>query len=142
MPSKIIDYSSTYCVDEAVPLCVRKCTVDVSISFRGVAVKVSRTENDFERARGRPAVGGVPSTTAGIDSHPDFGLPSSVFSRDAKRMSQARASSLLTPRTQPRIFAMLTTWGLVRRTKVSIRIGRPEGPTAVVIFPVLPVKSK
>jgi len=57
------------------------------------------------------------------------------FSRDAKRMSQARTNSLLTPRTQPRIFAMLTTGDLVRRTNVSIRIGRPEGPTAVVMFP-------
>src|SRR2546429_6153109 len=45
---------------------------------------------------------------------------------DAKRMSQARTNSLLTPRTQPRIFAMLTTGDLVRRTNVSIRIGRPE----------------
>jgi hypothetical protein len=34
-----------------------------------------------------------------------------MFSRDAKRMSQARTNSLLTPRTQPRIFAMLTTGG-------------------------------
>ena len=40
-----------------------------------------------------------------------------MFSRDAKRMSQARTNSLLTPRTQPRIFAMLTTGDLVRRTK-------------------------
>src|SRR5258706_12777516 len=57
-------------------------------------------------------------------------------------MSQASTNSLLPPRTQPRIFAKLTTEDLVRRTKVSIRIGRPEGPTAVVMFPVLPVKSK
>src|SRR5260370_2803163 len=37
-------------VDEAVQLRVRKCPVDVSVSFRGVAVEVIRTENDFERA--------------------------------------------------------------------------------------------
>jgi hypothetical protein len=29
---------------------------------------------------------------------------------------------------------MLTTGDLVRRTKVSIRIGRPEDPTVVVMF--------
>jgi hypothetical protein len=57
-------------------------------------------------------------------------------------MSQARTNSLLAPLTQPRIFAMLTTAHLVRRTNVSIRIGRPEGPTAVVMLPVFPVKSK
>jgi len=37
---------------------------------------------------------------------------------------------------------MLTTGDLVRRTNVSIRIGRPEAPTAVMMFPILPVKSK
>jgi hypothetical protein len=57
-------------------------------------------------------------------------------------MSQASTNSLLAPRTQPRIFARLTTGDLVRGTNVSIRIGRPESPTAVVTFPVLPVKSK
>jgi hypothetical protein len=57
-------------------------------------------------------------------------------------MSQARTDSLLAPRTQPRIFATLTTGDLVRRTNVSIRIGRPEGPTGVVMFPVLPVKAE
>jgi hypothetical protein len=30
---------------------------------------------------------------------------------------------------------MLTTGDRVRRTNVSIRIGSPEGPTAVVMFP-------
>ena len=37
-------------IDEAVQLSVRKCPVDVAVSFRGVAVKVVRAENDFERA--------------------------------------------------------------------------------------------
>jgi hypothetical protein len=54
-------------------------------------------------------------------------------------MSQARTNSLLAPRTQPLIFARLTTGDLVKRTNVSVRIGRPEGPTAVVMFPILPV---
>src|SRR5580693_5198133 len=70
----------------------------------------------------------------GCTPTPTSGCPSRVFSRDAKRMSQARTNSLLPPRTQPRIFAILTTGDFVRRTNVSIRIGRPEGPTAVVMF--------
>src|SRR6266478_3904568 len=78
----------------------------------------------------------------GCTPTPTSGWPSRVFSRDAKRMSQARTNSLLPPRTQPRIFAILTTGDFVRRTNVSIRIGRPDGPTAVVMFPMLPVKSK
>src|SRR5713226_10059311 len=55
-------------------------------------------------------------------------------------MSQARTNSLPTPRTRPRIFAMLTIGDLVRRTNVSIRIGRPEGP-AVLTRPRLPGRS-
>jgi hypothetical protein len=82
------------------------------------------------------------TAAAGMHSHADFRLASRVFSSDAKRMSQARTNSLLTPRTQPRIFAMLTTPDLVRRTNVSIRIGRPVAPTAVIMFPTLPVKSQ
>ena len=97
-------------VDEAVQFGVWKCPVDVSVSFRGVAVEVVRAENDFARA--------------------------------ATADQMWKTYSLLTPRTQPRIFAMLTTGDLVRRTKVSIRIGRPEAPTAVMMFPILPVKSK
>jgi hypothetical protein len=37
-------------VDEAVQFRVWKCTVDVSVSLRGIAVEVVRPENDFERA--------------------------------------------------------------------------------------------
>ena len=130
-------------VDEAVQLCVRECSVDVAVSFRGVAVEVTRAENDLERAaaadqRWERSVPPPP----GFTPTPTSGWPSRVFSRDAKRMSQARTNSLLAPRTQPRIFAMLTTGDRVRRTNVSIKMGRPEGPTAVVMFPVLPVKSK
>src|SRR5258706_380299 len=47
-------------------------------------------------------------------------------------MSHARTNSLPTPRTRPRIFAMLTIEDLGRRTNVSIRIGRPEGPAALI----------
>ena len=130
-------------VDEAVQFGVWKCPVDVSVSFRGVPVEVVRAENDFERPAATDQVWEAFRTAAtGMQSDPDFGLASRVFSRDAKRMSQARTNSLLTPRTQPRIFAMLTTGDLVKRTNVSIRIGRPEAPTAVMMFPILPVKSK
>ena len=126
-------------VDEAVQLGVGKCSVDIPISFRGIAVEVVRAEHDFKRPtaadqRGRRSVPPPP----GFTPTPTSGWPSRVFSRDAKRMSQARTNSLLAPLTQPRIFAMLTTADLVRRTNVSIRIGRPEGPTAVVMLPVFP----
>jgi hypothetical protein len=39
-------------------------------------------------------------------------------------MSQARRNSLDTPRARPRIFAMLTTGDLVRRTKVAETVAR------------------
>src|SRR6202171_4877741 len=39
-------------VDEAVQLRVRKCAVDVSISFCGIAVEVVRAEYDFEGPAG------------------------------------------------------------------------------------------
>ena len=130
-------------IDEAVQLGVWKRPVDVSVPFRRVAVEVVRAENDFERAAAADQMWeAFGAAAAGMHSTPTSGWPSRVFSRDAKRMSQARTNSLLPPRTQPRIFAILTTGDFVRRTNVSIRIGRPEGPTAVVMFPVLPVKSK
>jgi len=68
--------------------------------------------------------------------HPDLHVDLGVGDRSIDLIG------LLTPRTQPRIFAMLATADLVMRTNVSIRIGKPEGPTAVVILPVLPVRSK
>src|SRR5436309_247892 len=61
-------------VDEAVQLRVRKCPVDVSVSFRGIAVEV-RAENDFERAAAADHMWEAFRTTAaGMHSHPDFGL--------------------------------------------------------------------
>src|SRR5467141_1716846 len=62
-------------VDEAIQLRVRKCPVDVSVSFRGVAVEVVRAENDFERAAAADQQWEAFRTAAaGIYSHPDFGL--------------------------------------------------------------------
>src|SRR2546430_751477 len=98
----------------------------------------SHRERFRTRGRGRPDVEGVPyRLRRDAILHPTSGWPSRVFSRDANRMSQARTNSLLTPLTQPRIFAMLTTGDLVRRTNVSIRTGRPEATTAVMMFPIL-----
>jgi hypothetical protein len=111
-------------VHEAIQFGDWKRRVDVSVSFRGIPIEVVCAENDFERATAvnqmREA---FHSTAAGMQSYPTSGWPSRVFSRDAKRMPQARTNSLLTPRTQLRIFAILTTGDLVRRTNVSIRIG-------------------
>src|SRR5690349_19504383 len=65
-------------VDEAVQLRIRKCPVDVSISFRSVAVEVVRAENYFERATAPDQMGKAFCTTAaGMQSHADFGLPQS-----------------------------------------------------------------
>src|SRR6266567_5919689 len=62
-------------VDEAVEFRVQKCPVDVSVSFRGVAVKVVRAENDFERAATTDQVReSFRTAAAGMHSHSDFGL--------------------------------------------------------------------
>src|SRR5438034_432042 len=70
-------------VDEAVQFRIRKCPVDVSVSFRGVAVEVVRAENDFERAAAADQPWEAFRTAAtGIPSHPDFGsAPSRVLAR-------------------------------------------------------------
>ena len=67
-----------------------------------------------------------------------FEARAAVRSRDM-RFCVARKHA---PRTQPRIFAILTTGDRVIRTNVSVRTGRPEGPTAVMTLPSLPVQSK
>src|SRR5712671_2688916 len=80
-------------------------------------------------ARPRPTSGGRRSMPPppGCTPEPTSTCARTVFSRDANRMSQARTNSLPTPRTRPRILAMLTIGDLVRRTNVSIRAGRPGG---------------
>src|ERR1700694_566883 len=65
-------------VEETVQIGVWKCPVNVSVSFRGVAVEIVCAENDFDRPPPtaqmwkpfRPAA-------AGMQSHPDFGLAES-----------------------------------------------------------------
>src|SRR3981189_3440024 len=62
-------------VDKAVQFGVWECPVDVSVSFRGVAVEVVRAEDDFERAAAADQQWEAFRTAAaGIYSHPDFGL--------------------------------------------------------------------
>src|SRR4029077_2305987 len=65
-------------VDEAVQLRVRKCSVHVSVSFRGVAVEVVRAENYFERAAAADEMWEAFRTPAArMQSHHDFGLAQS-----------------------------------------------------------------
>src|SRR3977135_3401913 len=65
-------------VDEAVQLGVWKCPVDVSVSFRGVAVEIVRAENDFKRpAAADQTRKAFRTAAAGMQSHPDFGLAES-----------------------------------------------------------------
>src|SRR5712692_9509777 len=65
-------------VDEAIQFRVRKCAVDVSVSFRGVAVEIVSAENDLERPTAPDQMGKTFRTAAaGMHSHPDFGLAES-----------------------------------------------------------------
>src|SRR5882762_1741767 len=65
-------------VDEAVQFGVWKCPVDVSVSFRGVAVEIVRAENDLERAATADQMWeAFRAAAAGMHSHPDFGLAQS-----------------------------------------------------------------
>src|SRR5258708_32594224 len=65
-------------VDEAVHLRVRKCAVDVSTSFCGIAVEVVPAENDFERPTAPDQMWKTFRTAAaGMQSYPDFGLAES-----------------------------------------------------------------
>src|SRR6266702_1045361 len=65
-------------IDEAVQFRVRKCPVDVTVSFRGVAVEVVRAENDFECAAAADQQWEAFRTAAaGMHAHADFGLAQS-----------------------------------------------------------------
>src|SRR4029077_19386421 len=66
-----------------VQLGIWKCPVDVSVSFRGVAVEIVRAENDFERPTAPDQMRKAFRTaTAGMQSHSDFGLAESrIFAR-------------------------------------------------------------
>src|SRR5467141_3021865 len=65
-------------VDEAVQFGVWKCPVDVSVSFRGVAVEIVRAENDLERAATADQMWeAFRAAAAGMHSHPDFRLAQS-----------------------------------------------------------------
>src|SRR4029077_4489008 len=65
-------------VDEAIQFGVWKCPVDVSVSFRGVAVEIVRAKNYFERPTATDQMWKTFRTAAaGMQSPPDFGLPES-----------------------------------------------------------------
>src|ERR1700704_2003159 len=76
-------------VDEAVQFGVWKCPVDVSVSFRGVAVEIVRAENDFERPTATDQMWKTFRTAAaGMQSDPDFGLAESrVLARRAAHVA-------------------------------------------------------
>jgi hypothetical protein len=59
---------------------------------------------------------------------PTSNWPSSAFSREANRRSQASTNSLPAPRTRPRIEAMLTNGARDRRTRRSSHACIPVGP--------------
>ena len=130
-------------IDEAVEFGVRKCAVDISVSFGGIAVEVVRAEHDFKCAAAADNKGQAFRTAAaGMYSHADFGLTQQrVFARRKAHIAGEDEFAARAP-DAARIFAMLTTGDLVRRTKVSIRIGSRKRPTDVVMFPGFPVKSK
>ena len=124
-------------VDEAVQLRVRKCPVDVSVSFRGVAVEVVGAENDFERAAAPDQQWEAFGTAAARDSLPPRLPVGPVACSRATRTACRRRGRTRCSRLGRSLgfLAMLTTGDLVSRTNVSIRIGRPEGPTALMMFP-------
>src|SRR5262249_37867723 len=65
-------------VDETVKLRVRKCPVDVSVSFRCVAVEIVRAQYDFEcPAAADQMWKAFRTAAAGMHSYPDFGLAQS-----------------------------------------------------------------
>jgi hypothetical protein len=70
-------------VNKAVQLGVGKCLVDVSVSFRGVAIEIVRAQNDFERPTPTDQMWKTFRTTAaGMQSHSDFRLAESrIFAR-------------------------------------------------------------
>jgi hypothetical protein len=130
-------------VDEAVQFGVWKRPVDISVSFRGVAVEIVRAENDFERPTATDQMWKTFRTAAsGMQSHPDFGVAESrVLARREAHVAGEDELAADAPETASDL-RDADHRDLVRRTKVSISIGRPEAPTAVMMFPILPVKSK
>ena len=79
--------------------------------------------------RGNRAMGPPPATRPTPTSHCD----KSAFSRLAKLMSQASASSLPFPVARPRISAIETNGARVRRTRTSGHASRPVGPCGMLV---------
>ena len=79
--------------------------------------------------RGSRAIGPPPATRPTPTSHCDR----TAFSRLAKLMSQASASSLPLPVARPRISAIETNGARVRRTSTSGQASRPVGPCGMLV---------
>ena len=77
------------------------------------------------------------TAAAGMHSHPDFGLAESRVL--ARREAHVAGEDELAahPRAQPRIFAMLTTGDLGRRTNVSIEDREARSPDSSHDVPCL-----
>src|SRR5262245_13759653 len=94
---------------------------------------MSSAANSTSSARPRPirrgnrAIGPPPGTRPAPTSH----CERMAFSRLAKRMSLASASSLPTPVALPRIEAMETTGARLRRTSMSGSAWRPVRPGGI-----------
>src|SRR4029077_15758739 len=88
-------------VDEAVQFGVWKRPVDVSVSFRGVAVEIVRAQNDFERPTATDQMGKTFRTAAaGMQSYPDFGVAESkVLARREAHVAGEHELAAHTPDT-------------------------------------------
>jgi len=87
-------------VDEAVQPASGSARLTYRI-VRQYPIEVVRAENDFKRATAADETGRRSVRPGGMHPTPTSGCPNRVFSRDAKRMSQASTNSLLTPRRSP-----------------------------------------
>ena len=105
--------------------------VDVPVLLRARSVEVVGDEQDLERAAAtdQPREPAPSGRRRGPRPVPTSNWPSSVFSREANRRSQASTNSLPAPRARPRIEAMLTAGARDRRTRRSSHACIPVGPT-------------
>jgi hypothetical protein len=116
-------------IDELVELGIRKRAVDVAISFGKVAVDIVAAQQNFERTAsphqaGKTAIGLPLGSNAALTSN----WERMAFSRLARRISEARDSSLPTSVARPRIDTIDTTGERLRRTSISGSGGKPVRP--------------
>ena len=117
-------------VDKSIEFGVRQSTIDVAIKLGEIASNIVCAEQHFQRASpanepGSRAIGPPPGTSPAPTSHCDR----MAFSRLAKRMSLASASSLPTPVARPRIITIDTTGARLKRASMSGSACKPVRPT-------------